>query len=238
MDQRFEVAWEGVLPASAEQVWEAFTLHTAGWLWDIAYEPREGGAERGLTDGGGVVAVWEPHTRFVTRAEKGFNQLEYRLSPGAGGTYLRFTHQGETSGDHDLELDACRRHTAFYYHSLEEYLRHFAGRTAAYAAVDAPEASASGGFAALRRALGVAGDVEAGDRVRWEPAGLPQVEGVVDYATDTFLGVRTEDALYRFYGRDRWGWPVGMALHRFAGETDAAAWQTWLNDLFPTEAVA
>jgi hypothetical protein len=186
------------------------------------------------------VTVWEPHRRFVTRAvgDGGdVNQLDYVLEPRGEGTYLRFTHRGALAGDYDLELDACRRHTAFYYHSLGEYLRHFPGRDAAYVSVQAPETSAGDGFSAVRRALGVTADVAVGDRVPLEPAGT---EGVVDYATSEFLGVRGADALYRFYGRDRWNWPVAVAVHRFAGVADEAAraWGAWLDDVFSTEAVA
>jgi hypothetical protein len=237
MTEEFEVTWEGELPASPREVWDAFTARTAGWLWDIDYEPRPGGTERGLTGGGGTVTVWEPHRRFVTRAVGDVNQLDYVLEPRGEATYLRFTHRGALAGDYDLELDACRRHTAFYYHSLGEYLRHFPGRDAAYVSVQAPETSARDGFSAVRRALGVTADVAVGDRVRLEPAGT---EGVVDYATSEFLGVRGADALYRFYGRDRWNRPVGVAVHRFGGGADEAAraWGAWLDDVFSTEAVA
>jgi hypothetical protein len=239
MAREFEVTWDGELPANPQQVWDAFTRHTGGWLWEIAYEPRVGGAERGLTGGGGTVTVWDPYRRFVTRAEAGadFNQLDYTLEPSSQGTRLRFTHRGMMAGDYDLELDACRRHTAFYYHSLGEYLRHFSGRDAVYLSVDAPAESRHGGFARVREALG-AGKPAVGDAVRWEPAGLPPIEGIVDYATDTFLGVRGTNALYRFYGRDRWEWPVGVALHVFEGDSDEAAWSAWLDDVFSTEVEA
>ncbi|MDN3357925.1 SRPBCC domain-containing protein [Actinomadura sp. DC4] len=206
MAERFEVTWEGALPASPQAVWDAFTAHTTGWLWEIAYEPRLGGAEQGLSGGGGTVTAWEPHRHFTTAASGGFNELDYVLEPQGPGTYLRFRHRGEFGEDYDLNLDACRRHTAFYYHSLGEYLRHFAGQDAAYTTFDVPC-----GFAELRRALGVAGGVKVGDRVRSGP-----VDGVVDYVTDTFLGVRGASALYRFYGRDRWGWPVGVGVHEFS----------------------
>jgi uncharacterized protein YndB with AHSA1/START domain len=239
MAKEFEVTWEGELPASPQEVWEAFTKHTRGWLWEIAYEPHVGGAERGLTGGGGTVTVWDPYRRFVTRAEAGadFNQLDYTLEPSSQGTHLRFVHRGMMAGDYDLELDACRRHTAFYYHSLGEYLRHFSGRDAVYLSVDAPAESRHDGFARIRDALG-AGKPAVGDAVRWEPAGLPPIEGVVDYATDTFLGVRGADTLYRFYGRDRWEWPAGVALHVFEGDADEAAWSGWLNEIFSTEVEA
>lgn len=163
----------GVLPASPQHVWDAFTVHTAGWYWEIAYEPRVGGAERGLTPGGGTVTAWDPPRHFATRAEgegAGFNELDYLVAPHRPGAHLRFMHRGVIGEDYDRQLDACRQHTAFYYHPLGEYLRHFRGRDAAYVAAEAPQASTRGGFAAVRRALGLAGDVTAGGRVRLTPA--------------------------------------------------------------------
>jgi hypothetical protein len=78
--------------------------------------------------------------------------------------------------------------------------------------------------------------------VRLTPAGLDPVEGVVDYLTETFLGVRGDDLLFRVYGRDPWEFPLGVALHRFGRVDDAAAleraWGAWLQGVFATEAVA
>ncbi|MEU4832446.1 YciI family protein [Streptosporangium sp. NPDC023615] len=122
------------MPASPREVWEALTLHTSGWYWEIDYEPRAGGAERGLTGRGGVVSVWEPPRHLTTRTPPEadeFNELDYRLRHTPAGTLLNLTHRGVVTGDHDTrlaELDACRRHTELYYHSFGEYLRHFPGR--------------------------------------------------------------------------------------------------------------
>ncbi|MEQ4301314.1 SRPBCC domain-containing protein [Plantactinospora sp. B6F1] len=242
MTRKFEVRWEGGLAASPSQAWDAITARTAGWLWKIEYEPRLGGTERGLSDSGGTVTAWEPHRRFGTRAgtDDEVNELDYRIEPGLVGCHLRFVHRGVFAEDYARNLDACRQHTAFYYHSLGEYLRHFAGRDAAYVSADGPEPSGRDGFATVRRALGLPSEVSAGDRVTLTPAGLPPVEGVVDYATPVFLGVRGADALYRFYGRDAWGWPVGVAHHLFADGVDeaaeSAAWQGWLTAALSTPA--
>jgi hypothetical protein len=225
-------------------VWDAFTVHTAGWIWQIDYEPWVGGAVRGL--GGGTVTVWDPPRHLATRAERAdgwWNNLDYVLEPRPHGTLLRYTHTSVLAeDDYDRELDACRQHTALYNHSLGEYVRHFSGRNPVYVAAEAPAASAQGGFAALREALGVAEDVAAGDRVRLTPAGLEPIEGVVDYAAHAFLGVRTSDALYRFYGRDAWGWPAGVGHHLFADGADATtgeqAWSAWLDGVFAAGAVA
>jgi hypothetical protein len=242
--REFETRWEGALPATPQQAWEAITKRADGWLWPIEYEPRVGGAERGLTSAGGVVSAWEPPRHFATRAERDdgwFNELDYSLRPRGVTTYLRYVHRTAFGDDYAIQADMCRAHTAFYNHSLGEYLRHFAGRQAVYVHVDAPEASRQGGLAKVRCALGLDG-AAIGDRMRLVAPGLDPIEGVVDYATDAFLGVRSGDALYRFYGRDAWGWPVGIHHHLFAASADPAAaermWGAWLSDVFATEAVA
>ena len=56
------------------------------------------------------------------------------------------------------------------------------------------------------RALGIPGTTR---RVAGDEVAL----GVVDYRDGTMVGVRADDALIRVYGRDVWGWPVGVAVH-------------------------
>jgi hypothetical protein len=55
---------------------------------------------------------------------------------------------------------------------------------------------------------------------------------VVDYANEYFLGLRTQDALYRFFGREAWDMPTGMTAHLFAADADeqrtAKAWSAWM----------
>ncbi|MER6670236.1 SRPBCC domain-containing protein [Amycolatopsis japonica] len=233
MSKESEVRFEGFMPTTPADTWAAITTASGGWLWPIQYEPRDGGAESGLTPNGGMVTVWKPSRRFVTYAEDEtgwFNTLEYVLEPKDGGTYLRYEHT-TVLDDWDVEYDACEQHTAFYCHSLGEYLTHFNRRQAKYFKADAPDASkAPEAFETVKAALGVKA---VGDRVHLEVA---DVEGVVDYLTPAFIGVRTEDALYRFYGRNVWGWPVGIGHHLFAEDADAdkaaKAWTAWLNGLY------
>ena len=52
MSREFTVRWQGDLAGTPEQVWDAITARGAGWIWPITYEPRLGGAEKGL--GGGA----------------------------------------------------------------------------------------------------------------------------------------------------------------------------------------
>lgn len=238
--KEWHIVWEGLLPAGPEAVWDAVTRHAAGYLWKIEYEPWVGGAERGLTAGGGTVTTWEPHRHFATRSDPaherdGINQLDYTFGPRNGGatTYLRLEHRAAVpADDFDRQLTMCRAHNAFYNHSLGLYAATFGGRDpVAYVSCDAP---ADVTFTDVRGALGLSDDVVAGDVVALEPGhGIAPIVGVIDYATGPFLGIRTDDALYRVYGRDRWGYPVGVAHHRFGADADAAAetvaWQSWLD---------
>ncbi|ADB48819.1 SRPBCC family protein [Conexibacter woesei] len=237
MYREFVVRWEDVVPGDPQQVWDAVTRRAAGWIWEIEFEPRVGGAERGLSPAGGTVTAWDPPRRFATRAEApdGWrNELDYTLEPHAGGTRVRYVHTSVAGDDYDVVLDGCVQHTDFYRHSLSEYVAHFAGRDGAYVGVDTTEP-----VAALRTRLGLPGDAAVGDRVRLTPAGVEPVEGVVDYLTPYFLGVRTGDAFFRVYGRDAWDAPSTVALHLFGAGADPRrveqAWRGWLS---AAEAVA
>jgi len=62
------------------------------------------------------------------------------------------------------------------------------------------------------------------------------IAGVIDYSTPEFLGVRTADGLYRFFGRNHYGSVVGMSAHLFVEGVDAAAHEAalkaWLDGLY------
>jgi hypothetical protein len=222
------------------EVWEAITQGRAGWLWPLDFPTREGSAagERGT---GGTATGWDPPRHLTVRrvGEDGrFSSLDYVLEAWKRGTFLRYTHTGVLDEDDwDNEFEACRQHTEFYHHSLGEYLKHFKGRAATYVRADGPEESASpGSFGTLRAAIGLAHKASIGDRVRFEVPGLDPVDGVLDYLTENFVGVRTADALYRCYGRDAFRWPVGVAHHLFAAAVDeqkaTQAWAAWLDALY------
>jgi len=210
MYKDIEVRWSGDLPGTPEQIWDGFTRHAAAYLWPIEYEPRVGGAERGLTPGGGTVTVWEPLRRLRTEARSPdgwHNELDYTLD----GAHLTYVHTSVMQ-DSELEVqyDSCVQHTRFYLHSLGEYLGHFAGRDPHYLGLD----EVPGTTADVLARLGI--DAQVGERTAL---------GVVDYRDGTMVGVRSDDALVRVYGRDVWGWPVGVGVHSFAGPVDEAAWR-------------
>jgi uncharacterized protein YndB with AHSA1/START domain len=245
MSPEFEIRREVELAATPEQVWDAVATGagTAAWLFpqgDI--EPREGGTNAD----GSTVKAWDPPSHFAVRFEgEGgfFNALEFVIEGREGATtLLRYVHSGIITDDWDNQYDAANQHTDFYLHTLGQYLAHFNGRPATYigdvpGGIEAPAVSAEpGAFDALRRAIGVDDGAAEGDAVRLEPQGLDPVDGVVDYLRPNFVGVRTADGLYRFFGRNAFGAPVGMAVHLFADGADAekvrAAWQEWINGVY------
>jgi hypothetical protein len=89
---------------------------------------------------------------------------------------------------------------------------------------------------ALRAALGVSSDAGAGDAVHASLGEAGTLDGVIDYSTPEFLGVRTADGLYRFFGRNHFGGVVGMSAHLFVDGVDAAereaALKTWLDGVY------
>ena len=229
MGKQFEIRREVELPATPEEVWDAVATGpgTASWLF-----PEEPGPND-------LVESDRPHRYAVrTEGEGGyFNAIEFVIEAREGGTaVLRYVHSGvfEEEGWDD-QFDAVDGHTEFYLHTLGQYLEHFAPKTASYVGggpggLQGPEASMTpDAFEKLKRELGASSE---GDRVSL-PNGAG--DGVVDYATDKFLGVRTADGLYRFFGRNAFGGPVGMSIHHFGDvDVDAAArdWSEWLNGVY------
>jgi hypothetical protein len=244
MTKEFQIAREFEVDATPEEVWGAITEGTGGWLWPMEPpEPREGGTG----PMGSTVTVWDPPHRYTNRienvediSEQTLNQLEYVVEPRDGGrrAWVRYVHSGIFVDDWDNQYDAAGRHTDFYLHTLREYLTHFGGRpVVAFATFDGPEASkAAGSFAAVGRALGLAnGDAE-GARVQLRGPEGHLLDAVLDFRSPYFIGLRTDTALIRFFGRDHWGYPVGMSVHDFAtgadAKTEEAAWKGWLDGVF------
>lgn len=217
----FECRREVILPATPEEVFDAVATRAgnAAWLFPNEIEPDAS-----------TTTAWDPPHRFATRQAQGdwFNALEFEIEGRAGGrTLLRYVHSGIFVDDWDSQYDAVSQHTDFYLHTLGQYLEHFRGRTAAYVGdvpggIQGPPSSATpDGFTRLKHALGIPADATTGDHVHITPAGAAPIDGVIDYSTPNFLGVRTADALYRFFGRNAFGGPVGMSIHSFAPVTDA-----------------
>ncbi|MFJ5258880.1 SRPBCC domain-containing protein [Streptomyces sp. NPDC088387] len=244
MSKEFEIVREYEVDATPEQVWEAATTGTGGWLWPMdPPEPRVGG--KGPF--GSEIVAWDPPHRYTNRvadidsnAGQTLNQLDYTIEPRDEGrrAWVRYVHSGIFVDDWDNQYDGADKHTDFYLHTLRQYLTRFGGRPiTAFTTFDGPGAAgAPDALGAVERALGLTADTAEGARVQAEgPDGRP-LDAVVDYHNEYFLGLRTEDAMIRVFGRNHWGHVVGMSIHAFAPDADAKAletgWQGWLNGVF------
>jgi uncharacterized protein YndB with AHSA1/START domain len=234
MGREFELRKEVTLQATPEEVWEAIATGPglAAWFMPMEMDPDSG-----------MVTAWEPGKRLAVQtpqAEDGSTQaFEYLIEAREGGsTVLRFVHSGVLGADWGDEFVSMTGHGwDMYLHTLAEYLLHFPGRPAAYVEAEAPQSSAdAGAWAVLLRALGLSGSVAEGDHVELIAAGPQPVNGVVDYVTPNFLGVRTSDALYRFHGRAPIGMSIAVSTHVYRDDIDAeeatTRWQDWLGRVF------
>jgi hypothetical protein len=197
---------------------------------------------------GAPVTTWDPPRRFAIRTESPdgtFNALEYTIEARAGGTaHLRYVHSGILADGWEDQYDAIGGHTDFYLHTLGQYLEHFNGRPVTYvgqpsSGIEGPEAAgAPDAMDALRAALGISSGAGAGvgDPVHAPLGDAGTLDGVIDYSTPEFLGVRTADGLYRFFGRNYVGSVVGMSAHLFVDGVDAdaheAALKAWLDGVY------
>ena len=238
MTRAFEVVREIDLPASPDDVWTALTANTAAWQFPTGMEIPAGATP----PEGAPVTAWDPPNLFVVRMEAPdgtFNALEYAISTRDGGTaHLRYVHSGILADQWEDQYDAIGPHTDFYLHTLGQYLQHFNGREVRYvgqpsAGIEGPAAAGKAdSMDALRAALGVT-DAAVGQEVHAVLGGAGALDGVVDYATPEFLGIRTDTGLFRFFGRNHFGSVVGMSAHLF-GESSVteADLKAWLDSLY------
>jgi hypothetical protein len=226
-NRNFEIVCDTELPGTPERVWEAVTTGTPAWMFPTDQWPD-------------VKTVNEYPTHLVSRMDGPdgwFNQLEHVLEPLDGGrARLHYVHSGIFADNWDEQYDGASRHTEFYLHTLGQYLQHFDGKPVVFTDIQAPAASqAPDGFARLRAALGL-GSAGQGTHVDVEFDGVGRVSGDVDFSNEHFLGLRTSSAMYRFFGRNAWGAPVGMTVHDFSGAGDsdatAKAWSGFLDKAY------
>ena len=233
MPKEFEIRQQTELAATPEQVWDAIaTEHgLAAWFMPMPIDASDGN-----------VVAWEPGKRLRVETPTGddgsSNAFEYLIEAReAGTTVLRFVHSGFISDDWGDEFEMMTGHGwDMYFATMVQYFEHFGGMSATYIEAEGPESSASAeGWQRLRNKLS-SPPPTLGDEVRIAlESGA--VEGVVDYVTPQFIGLRTDHALIRFHGR----WPIGMSIavsHHAYGSTPSqdpvalvASWTAWLADL-------
>jgi uncharacterized protein YndB with AHSA1/START domain len=234
MTRKFEVRKEVALDATPEQVWEAIATGAglAAWFMPMEVDPDSG-----------MVVAWEPGKRLAIEtppAEDGSTQaFEYLIEARDQGTaILRFVHSGFLGDDWSDEFESMTsKGWDMYLFTLAQYLSHFAGRPATYVEADGPPSSANpDAWPLLVPALGLTQPAEPGSVVHIQLAGIGPIDGVVDYLTSNYIGVRTADALIRFHGRAPIGMTVAVGHHAYVNEFDAAAathaWKSWLGGAF------
>jgi hypothetical protein len=242
MSRAFEVTREIDLPAAPDDVWIAITADPAAWMFPTGMEIAAGSAP----PEGAPVTTWDPPNRLVIRMESPdgtFNALDYAIEARDGATaHLRYVHSGILADGWEDQYDAIGGHTDFYLHTLAQYLEHFNGRKVTYvgqpsSGIEGPAAAgAADAMDALRAALGLGPDAAVGDSVDVSLGDAGALDGVVDYLSAAFVGVRTGDGLYRFFGRNHYGHVVGMSAHLFVDGVDAEAHESalkaWLDGVY------
>lgn len=236
MSREFEVTREIDLPAAPDDVWTAITADSAAWMFPTGETP---------TGDEDHIKTWDPPNRLTIRMEApdgSFNALDYAIEARDGCTaHLRYVHSGILADGWEDQYDAIGGHTDFYLHTLGEYLEHFNGRKVTYvgqpsAGIEGPEnAGTADAIDTLRAALG-ATSAKVGDEIHAPMGGAGILDGVIDYSTPEFLGVRTDDGLFRFFGRNHYGGVVGMSAHMFRDDVDPdkseAALKSWLDSVY------
>jgi uncharacterized protein YndB with AHSA1/START domain len=249
MAHPFELKHEIEVDASPEEVWDAIATGPGVDAWFMGrneIEPRVGGTTRmsfrGSTEETTVTA-WEPPTRFASRTPEGedgsLHAFEYIVEGrDQGSTVVRWVHSGFLGENWEKEYEGLSEGDPMYFDKLRVYLTYFRGRKATPVNVfggpvvpDRDEA-----WKRYHEALGLPGPVALGDPVHLTPDGLPELDGVVDWVSRDFLGVRTDDGIYRFMHISVFGGPVGVGHHIFIDGLDQAeteaAWEGWLTKVF------
>ena len=247
MPKAFEIADELQVDATPEQVWDAIGTGRGWDSWFMGVnevEPREGGRTSFGIAGfvqEATLTAWEPPTHFRSRSAEapdgGFHQFDYRVEGRDDGpTTIRYVHTGVLGGDDwEAEYEAMGEGDPAYFRKLVEYLTYFRGRYATPVSAFGPnQGERDDVMQTFRRALGIPLDATLGDRVHLAAEGLPPDDGVVDEDTKSFLGVRSDDAMYRFiHGYEG---SVIVGHHLFAEgvdqATEEAAWTAWLRRTF------
>ena len=242
MSRAFEISREVDLPAAPDDVWIAITADTAAWQFPTGMEIPAGATP----PPGAPVQTWDPPHRLVIRMESPdgtFNALDYAIEARGDGTaHLRYVHSGILADDWADQYDAIDGHTDFYLHTLGEYLQYFNGQRVTYvgqpsAGIEGPQAAGTpDAMNTLRAALGISAGAAVGASVHAELGGAGALDGVIDYLTPEFIGIRTSDSLFRFFGRNHYGSVVGMSAHVFREDVDEAAVEkalkNWLDSIY------
>lgn len=248
MGHPFELTDEIQVDATPEEVWNAIATGPGLDSWFMGkneVEPHEGGTTRMDLPGfsfESTVTSWEPPTHLRLRSPEGpdgsLHNFEYTVeSRGQGNTLVRWLHHGFLGDNWEAEYEGLSEGDPMYFDKLRVYLTYFRGRTATPVEAFGPAVpDRDEAWTTLHRALGLQSTPSLGDRVRLMPEGLPVLDGVVDWLSRDFLGVRTDDGIYRFMHIAAFGGITGVGHHVFDDALDQKeaeeAWGAWLEKVF------
>ncbi|QFZ16563.1 SRPBCC family protein [Saccharothrix syringae] len=232
-EESAEAELDGVTP---EQVWDAIATGPGIDSWFMGRNEVEPGAAVRQAFGEyrpeHPVTAWEPGRRLAFGGEKApdgrFVAYEYLIEGRAGGsTVVRMVTSGFLPGDDwEEEFEAMLAGGAMFWHTLVTYLRHYAGRTARpVTAFGPPITDWPATWTRLGHRLGLYRAPRTGDEVTLD--GTP---GVVYHANSQTAGIRTADAVYRFF--QGMGGTLTAMHHVFTDDgRDERAWIAWMADL-------
>ena len=244
MGHPFEQRKKAEVPASPDEVWAAIASGPGINSWFMGRSEVQPGANGIVRTVFGEyapelhVTAWDPDRRFAYRSGEApdgrFIAYEFLIEGRAGGsTVLRTVTSGFLPGDDWAdEFEAMTLGGEMYFRTLVEYLTYFAGRFAApVTAFGPPGTTWARDRALLCRALGLPETAKPGDRARFTADAIGSVDGVVYFANTHTIGLRTQDALYRFLRG--FGKSALAAHHLFAEDADPVqaqfAWESWLS---------
>jgi uncharacterized protein YndB with AHSA1/START domain len=244
MSHHFEEPAELHFDLSPEAVWEAIATGPGLSSWFMGATEVDPGQGVVRTTMGNyaqqsTIDAYEPGRHFSFRGAESvdgrFFAMEFRIEArSSGSTVLRVVSSGFLPDDDwEAEFEAMLAGGRMYRHTLVEYLTHFAGRPGIAVTASASFGDLDRRWDAMKADLGVTGAESTGDTVELTPSGLPPIQGTVDSATWETLGVRSADALYRFY---RGYYAAGVGHHLFAtpdAPASTRAWQDWLDAVAP-----
>jgi uncharacterized protein YndB with AHSA1/START domain len=247
LGHRFELPQESVVDASIERVWDAIATGPGWDSWFMGrneIEQREGGTVSfsiGDWTETSTVETFDAPRRFVSQSspapDGSYHRFDYRLDErGPGKTQIRYVHSGMLGDDWEAEYEGMSEGDPMYFRKLLEYVTHFPGLYATPIEALGPNTGEDRerAMARFRHALGVDASAGEGDRVRLTPEGLDPIEGVVDHVSSSFLGVRADDAFYRFIRGFEGTMMVGH--HVFVDGVDQRRaedeWRAWLGRVF------
>lgn len=250
MERRLEKRIE--LDATPEQVWEAVATGPGISTWFVPHrvDPESGTITADFGGGNeatGRITGWEPGRRIAYGSvepppEGPDYAFEFLVEARAGGgAMLRFVQSGFTDESWENEYRSFDGGWDLFFGNLAAYLTHFAGRPVHNVVTMAflPGAAATV-WPVLHRALDLATAPAVGDEVTLRPEGPAPISGVVDIASEKFLGVRSAHGLHRIGAEGEDGCGLS-AYHYFYGESVdekalTVAWQEWLDGLLPAPA--